>query len=76
MIHCNQFPRFMQAKNYLPLHDWSNSIDGLKTYHCLLEIIRGALVSDELMLCLSTLVTFHSIMSSIKSDDMGSYSCF
>lgn len=51
------------------LHDWSNSIDGFKTYHCLVETASGALLSDELMLCLSALVMLHSIMRSIKSDD-------
>jgi hypothetical protein len=54
------------------LHGWSNSIDGLKTYHCLLENIRGALLSEELMFCLSALVALHNIMSSIRSDDANS----
>lgn len=90
MIHQHQFPRFMQAKNHLPLslvvcqsisvnrkftellHDWSISINGIKTYNCLLEITRDALESDELMLCLFALAALHKIMRGIKSDDQKS----
>ncbi|KAL6716953.1 Global transcription regulator sge1 [Lecanora helva] len=51
------------------LHDWSLSAHGIQTYHCLVKIIQKALPSDELMLCLSALAAFQSIMRGTESDD-------
>ena len=73
----NHLPLFLVVCQSIPvsrkftelLHDGSIFTDGTKTYHCLLKITQDALPSDELMLSLSALVAFHSIMRGTEPDD-------